>query len=183
MTFERTDPFYKLDVEDPYNIKELAAVEITGFSQYLHPFDDSDEMIIALGMEADADGRALGLQVSLFDMRNSQEPEVIRHNIEVDPEQWSSSEALWDPKAVRFNKENGILIIPVYLHKSFPDKGYFDGFQLFKVTQTSITPHTDCSIDFASTEFTDTNDSDVYHCASLSPVSSTLRSELRHMPW
>lgn len=177
MTFERTDPFYKLDVQNPRNIRELAAVEITGFSQYLHPFDDSEEMIIALGQEADDQGRILGLQISLFDMRQSQKPKVIRHNIEVDPNKWSSSEALWDPKAVRFNKKTGLLIIPVNLELSEPEKGYFNGFKIFTVTETSITEHTDCSIDLAGTtqvesEKTETN---VYYCAWLPPVSSASR--------
>lgn len=176
MTFERTDPFYKLDVQNPRNIRELAAVEITGFSQYLHPFDDSEEMIIALGQEADDQGRVLGLQISLFDMRQSQKPEVIRHNIEVDPDKWSSSEALWDPKAVRFNKKTGLLIIPVNLEKSEPEKGYFNGFKIFTVTETSVTEHTDCSIDLAgSVQYESETETNVYYCAWLPPVSYASR--------
>lgn len=172
VTFERTDPFYKLEVSNPRNIRELAAVEITGFSQYLHAFDESEEIILALGQEADESGRALGLQISLFDMRKANKPEVIRHTIEVDPDLWSSSDALWDKNAVRFNQENGLLIIPVNLQKPYPEKGHFNGFKLFHVTETSITEDTTCSIDLAGSDaYTDGIER---YCAWLSPVSSSL---------
>lgn len=112
VTFERTDPFYKLDVSNSTDIRILAEVNITGFSRYLHATDANEEMILAIGQEADANGRVLGLQISLFDMRDEDSPRVVRHEIEVDPEVWSSSDALWDKNAVRYNKDTGLLIIP-----------------------------------------------------------------------
>ena len=112
VTFERTDPFYKLDVSNATDIRILAEVNITGFSQYLHATDANEEMILAIGQEADSEGRILGLQISLFDMRNNTSPNVVRHQIEVATETWSSSEALWDKNAVRYNKETRLLIIP-----------------------------------------------------------------------
>lgn len=177
VTFEQTDPLYKLDVSNPHSIVELAAVEITGFSQYLHPFDDSEEIILALGQEADENGRVLGLQISLFDLRasninsNSKQliKEPIRYNFEINPDQWSYSDALWDKNAVRYI--NGLLIIPVNMEKVSPDKGYFNGFKLFSVTETSITEDAKCSIDF--NDFTSTVEN---YCGWLPPVSFGSRS-------
>lgn len=67
VTFERTDPFYVLDMKDPYNLDVLAEVEISGFSTYLHSMNDKNCLILAIGQEADENGRVLGLQLTVFD--------------------------------------------------------------------------------------------------------------------
>ena len=112
MTFEQTDPFYKLDVSNATYIRILSEVSITGFSQYLHAVDANEEVILAIGQEADGDGRILGLQISVFDMRENDSAKVARHTIELSTETWSSSDALWDKNAVRYNKDTRLLIIP-----------------------------------------------------------------------
>lgn len=169
VTFMRTDPFYKLDVSDPYDIKVLYEVEITGFSRYLRSIDETDQVILALGQEADENGFILGLTISLFDMRNYP-PTVIRHTLEVEPNIWSSSEGLWDEKANRYF--NGRFLVPVNMN-SYPEEGYFDGFKVFKITagetltQDSIQEDTECSVNFWS----EINIAVDRYCASLPPVS------------
>jgi len=112
VTFEQTDPFYKLDVSNATYIRILSEVSITGFSQYLHAVDANEEVILAIGQEADGDGRILGLQISVFDMRENDSAKVARHTIELSTETWSSSDALWDKNAVRYNNDTRLLIIP-----------------------------------------------------------------------
>ena len=52
--------------------KILGELKITGFSRYLHPYDQ--DTIIGLGRQADANGRQLGLKISLFDVTNVRKP-------------------------------------------------------------------------------------------------------------
>jgi hypothetical protein len=149
VTFVQRDPFYKINVADPSNIEILAEVDITGFSQYLHAFDDAEEMIVAIGQETDDDGFILGLTISLFDMRDAANPTVVRYSIELEPDTYSSSEALWDKNAIRFTKitdDEGILIIPVNIN-SWPEGAHFNGFKLFSITPTSIVEDERCSVE------------------------------------
>lgn len=165
VTFEQRDPFYKLDMTDPKNIGILAEIDITGFSQYLHAIDDNKEMILALGQETDDNGWVLGVQISLFDMRDNGNTKVIRYNIEVDPLTYSSSDALWDKNAVRYNAETGLLIIPINMY--YADGTSFNGFKLFEVTESSIIPDESCSVEFNDDLVTAVE----RYCAWLSPVS------------
>ena len=153
-------------MSDPRNLTQLAEINITGFSRYLHAIDEDEEMILAIGQETDDRGWILGLQISLFDVRDNDNPNVVRHNIEVQPETYSSSAALWDKNAIRYNKQTGLLIIPVSMH-NYPGKGYFDGFKLFAVNETHILEDERCSVDFP-TMF---NTTVQRYCANLSPRS------------
>ena len=123
-------------------------------------------MILAIGQETDDKGWVLGLQISLFDLRDNSNPSVIRHLIEVDAETYSYSAALWDNNAVRYNRETGLLIIPVDLNGR---DAAFSGFKLFVVTDTEIVEDEDCSVDFSPEAFN--SDADLWYCASLPPVS------------
>jgi uncharacterized secreted protein with C-terminal beta-propeller domain len=83
VTFERRDPFYVLDLSDPSNPKAIAELNISGFSGYLHSINNDNTLILAIGEDADEDGNVLGLQITLFDERNSTNPVTLhRHNIE-----------------------------------------------------------------------------------------------------
>mmetsp|Transcript_11406 Transcript_11406/g.21784 ORF Transcript_11406/g.21784 Transcript_11406/m.21784 type:complete len:915 (+) Transcript_11406:67-2811(+) len=164
VTFEQTDPFYKLDVSDATDIKILSEVSITGFSQYLHAVDTNEEVILAIGQEADENGRILGLTISVFDMRDNNSTKVARHSIELSTETWSSSEALWDKNAVRYNKATRLLIIPVNIN-SYTEDENFNGFKLFEVAEdySAITEVQDCSVQI------NTNYDIQYYCGYLSP--------------
>jgi len=61
VTFERTDPFYVLDLSDPLDPKILGELEIPGFSQFMHPIKEDNSMLITVGQAADENGRVLGL--------------------------------------------------------------------------------------------------------------------------
>lgn len=146
VTFERTDPFYVLNVTDPYHIDELAAVEITGFSNYLHSMNDENCLILALGEDADTQGRVLGLQVSVFDACDVNNVTVTRHNIEDEEDVYSYSSASFDVKALRYNRETGRLVIPVDIDAHYSkNTESFHGFKTFLVTEDSITES--CSVE------------------------------------
>ncbi|TKG71909.1 hypothetical protein FCN18_10515 [Prauserella endophytica] len=72
VTFRQTDPLYTLDLTDPARPRAVGELKITGYSAYLHPAGEG--RLIGVGQEADLQGRALGLQVSLFDVGDAARP-------------------------------------------------------------------------------------------------------------
>lgn len=73
VTFRQTDPLYVLDLSDPTAPSVEGELKIPGFSRYLHPLGGG--LLLGVGQDADPDtGRALGLQVSLFDVSDPAAP-------------------------------------------------------------------------------------------------------------
>ncbi len=72
VTFRQTDPLYVVDLTEPTNPVVKGELKINGYSAYLHPYGDGQ--LVGIGQDATDQGRTLGLQVSLFDVTNSQDP-------------------------------------------------------------------------------------------------------------
>jgi Beta propeller domain len=147
VTFLRTDPFYVLDLTVT-NPRVLGELEITGFSSYLHSINDNNTLILAIGEEADADGRVLGLKISLFDSADPVKPTLLQSfTVEQSRDTWSSSAVSWDFKAFRYlslGTEVGILIIPVQVSAPYPStEGNFDGFITYDVSRQGISQRGD----------------------------------------
>jgi uncharacterized secreted protein with C-terminal beta-propeller domain len=127
VTFEQVDPLYTLDLADPTQPKVIGELEVTGFSSYLHPI--GDDWLLAVGQEADEEGRIIGLAVSIFDVRDFADPKLAhRYLIEGDDDTWSWSEALNDHHAFTFHR--GVLSIPVYIGGT---EGRFSGLLVLAV--------------------------------------------------
>ena len=69
VTFRQVDPLYVLDLTHPRRPRSLGELKITGYSAYLHP--TAEGRLLGVGREADAKGRPLGAQISLFDVTGS----------------------------------------------------------------------------------------------------------------
>jgi inhibitor of cysteine peptidase len=139
VTFRRTDPLYVIDISDADDLEVLGYLKITGFSNYLHPYDE--DHLIGIGQEADENGRVQGLKVSLFDVSDVEHPiEVAKYIIDG----WSSSSAQYDHKAVLFDKSRNMLVMPVtssIKHCTTNNVcGYerFQGAYVFDVTEDEI---------------------------------------------
>lgn len=117
VTFRKTDPFCVLNLTDPNDPMELGELSTTGFSSYLHSGIREDTMLVAVGQEADENGRIVGLQVTLFDATDPTNPGVIdRYLVENGRYASSSSSVGWDYKAFRwvsFAYALGMVILPV----------------------------------------------------------------------
>lgn len=74
VTFRNTDPLYTLDLSDPKNPRKVGELTIPGFSSYLHPVDE--QRLLAIGREADSDGRTQGVLVQLFDIADFAHPKL-----------------------------------------------------------------------------------------------------------
>jgi inhibitor of cysteine peptidase len=116
VTFQRTDPLFVIDLSQPNNPKLLGELIIPGYSDYLHPFDETH--LIGLGKDAvAAEGNFawyLGLKLSIFDVGDVNNPkEIAKFNI---GDRGTSSEALYEPKAFLFDSTKGLLVLPVDLY-------------------------------------------------------------------
>eukprot|EP00978_Attheya_sp_CCMP212_P010257 scaffold24712_cov26-Attheya_sp.AAC.1 len=139
VTFRRTDPFYTIDVSDPKNPFVVGELNVTGFSSYLHPMDDNNDYLLAIGQEADPKtGRQVGLKISVFDVRDLSQPqEVTKYLVEQSDKGSSSSESQWEYKSFRYLKESNILILPASVYEWNVN---FDGFLVFDAKVDAITP-------------------------------------------
>jgi hypothetical protein len=142
-TFQRRDPLYTLDLSDPTNPKKVSELDISGFSSYLHSINDNNTLILSIGEEADNNGTSLGIQITIFDMRDLTKPKVAqRLTIEKDKNTYSYSDSQWDFKALRY--ANGKLIIPLDISSWNQTTGQentavsFHGFSVFYATVDSI---------------------------------------------
>lgn len=64
------DPLFTIDLSDPTDIRQVGSLEVTGFSTYLHPMDDTH----LLGVGLDEGGAGWQLAVSLFDVSDLENP-------------------------------------------------------------------------------------------------------------
>lgn len=73
VTFRQTDPLYTLDLADPAHPYVTGALEIDGYSAYLHPV--APGRLLGVGQTSDPKtGRNHGLAVSLFDVSDPAKP-------------------------------------------------------------------------------------------------------------
>ncbi len=102
VTFRRTDPFFVIDLKDPQNPKILGELEIPGYSDYLHPYDDNH--IIGIGKEQ-------GVKIALFDVSIPEDPkEISKYDAGSGR---TDSHALQDHKAFLFSRSKNLLVIPI----------------------------------------------------------------------
>ena len=126
VTFKSIDPLYVVDLGKPTDPMIRGQIEITGFSDYLHPLPNN--LLLGFGKEAIpddgfGDGNFAwyqGLQLSLFDTTNPNQPQLIRR-IDLG-RRGSSSSLLHDHHAFAYLPENSELgrsariAIPVVVH-------------------------------------------------------------------
>lgn len=101
VTYEQKDPLVVVDVKNPLAPVVLGKISIPGFSQYMHPLDDTH--LITIGP-----GANFGLQLQLFDVTD---PKSIPLPKLLDFGSSASSEASYQHKA--FTLYNGVLALPV----------------------------------------------------------------------
>ncbi len=103
VTFRQTDPFFVLDLSNPEEPTVAGELKIPGYSSYLHMYDENH--VIGLGMENNT------VKLSLFDVTNVNNPtEIARYVAKGD---YTSSDALYEPKAFLFDKAKELLVIPI----------------------------------------------------------------------
>ena len=122
VTFKQVDPFFVVDLKDPASPKVLGALKIPGFSDYLHPYDESH--IIGFGKDTvelpqkDWKGNVVGtaayyqgMKIAMFDVSDVANPKQMY--VEKIGDRGTESELLHNPKALLFSKSKSLMAFPV----------------------------------------------------------------------
>ena len=107
----------------------------------MHPITDDNSMLITIGRDADEQGIAGGIQISLFNSTDPTNPQLVdRFVFDQDDNQWSSSTASFDERAFRYFQvgDVGRLIVPINIYPGWDDFGNqigenYEGFTVFGV--------------------------------------------------
>jgi inhibitor of cysteine peptidase len=120
VTFRSIDPLFVIDLSSPNDPKLLGELKITGYSSYLHPYDENH--IIGIGKETEAEREDFawyqGIKISLFDVSDVNNPVEIGKYVIGD--RGTDSPVLSDHKAFLFDKSRNLLVIPVLEAKIDP---------------------------------------------------------------
>jgi inhibitor of cysteine peptidase len=122
VTFRKIDPLFVIDLTDPTDPTVLGQLKVTGYSDYLHPYDENH--LIGIGKETEASEEGdfawyQGVKISLFDVSDVSNPvEVAKYEI---GDRGTDSPVLNDHKALLFDKEKNLLVIPVLVAEINPD--------------------------------------------------------------
>lgn len=76
VTFRRTDPLYVVDLANASDPRITGALEVPGFSEYLHPM--SNGLLLGFGKDATSTGLFQGLQLSLYDVSDAGKPRELQ---------------------------------------------------------------------------------------------------------
>jgi len=118
VTFKKIDPLFVIDLSEPTSPSVLGQLKIPGYSDYLHPYDDTH--LIGVGKET-VEGLGgnfawyQGIKISLFDVSNVTNPTQIANYTIGD--RGSDSPILSDHKAFLFDELKNLLVIPVLVAK------------------------------------------------------------------
>ncbi len=125
VTFEQIDPFFVIDLSNPANPEVLGELKIPGYSDYLHPYDDNH--IIGVGINAVEADPGLGdfswfqgMKIALFDVSDVSNPQEM-HKVEIG-DRGTDSYALHDHKAFLFERDKGLLVLPILLAELSPEQ-------------------------------------------------------------
>ncbi|KOP69458.1 hypothetical protein AMS59_23210 [Lysinibacillus sp. FJAT-14745] len=142
VTFKQVDPLFVIDVADPKKPTVLGELKIPGFSNYLHPLDDTHLIGIGYDTEQRYDAYSkrnftvtTNMKMSLFDVSDFKNPKE-QSTVKIGGE-GSYSEVQYNPKALFRNKEYHYFGFPVVLY----DAGKGDeivykgqGAQIYEIT-------------------------------------------------
>jgi len=104
VTFRQMDPLFVVDLKAPTNPKIVGQLEMPGFSNYLHPVDATH--VLGIGSENN------NVKVSLYNVSDPTNP-VEQSKFILDGYSSSWSDAQYEHKAVLFNLEKELLVIPI----------------------------------------------------------------------
>ncbi|MEA2055532.1 MAG: beta-propeller domain-containing protein, partial [Candidatus Thermoplasmatota archaeon] len=135
VTFKNIDPFFVIDLSDPHNPEILGELKIPGYSDYLHPYDETH--VIGIGKDSDASIDAdkihsdnavyytaiLGVKIALFDVSDPENPKEVSKVVIGD--RGTSTPVLNDHKAFLFDREKELLVLPINLHELKDDNKHY----------------------------------------------------------
>jgi len=117
VTFVQTDPLFVIDLKDPENPEILGELKVSGYSSYLHPYDE--DHLIGIGKETVEEKwgvREIGVKLALFDVSDVSDPKQEAYYLISGD--WVYTPVMDDHKAFLFDKEKNLLVIPAQVSKN-----------------------------------------------------------------
>jgi len=116
VTWHVTDPLFVVDLANPAHPAILGQVQIPGFSEYIHPLDDTH--LLTIGRETDDTGHQhteggywYGLAIQIFDVTNPLAPKLQQKYV-YDGGEYATSEATQNHKAFTYFDDRKLLAFP-----------------------------------------------------------------------
>ncbi|NNE12472.1 MAG: hypothetical protein HKN41_09540, partial [Ilumatobacter sp.] len=103
VTFRQIDPFYVLDLSDPYDPRVTGELKIPGVSTYLHSV--GEHHVLGVGQDATDEGFTTGLKLSLFDVSDPTDP----REVDVWTMRDANSPVEWDHRAFQMWQDTAIV--------------------------------------------------------------------------
>lgn len=105
VTYRNTDPLFTVDLSDPAKPEIIGELKVTGFSEYLHFWDDTH--LLGIGYESDEKtGNIENIKLSMFNIENpgevTEEAKLVLKDVDY-------SEALYDYKSVIISKDKNLI--------------------------------------------------------------------------
>ena len=105
VTYRNTDPLFTVDLSDPAKPEIIGELKVTGFSEYLHFWDDTH--LLGIGYESDEKtGNIEKIKLSMFNIENPgeviEEAKLVLKDVDY-------SEALYDYKSVIISKDKNLI--------------------------------------------------------------------------
>jgi len=123
VTWHVTDPLFVIDLADAAHPKILGELKIPGFSEYMHPLDDTH--LLTIGRETDetghqhtADGYWYGLSIQVFDVTDPLKP-ALAHKYIYGGGDFATSEATQNHKAFTYFDDRKLLAFPYVRQAGF----------------------------------------------------------------
>ena len=140
VTFMLTDPLFVIDLKNPTSPKVLGELKIPGFSNYLHPYDDTH--LIGFGMDTTVineggmdRAKTKGMKIAIFDVSNVSKP--VQQFMTTIGGVGTYSEVLNNHKALLFSKEKNLLALPVtennYDNKTNSSQQSYQGAYIYNI--------------------------------------------------
>ena len=105
VTYRNTDPLFTVDLSDPAKPEIIGELKVTGFSEYLHFWDDTH--LLGIGYESDENtGNIENIKLSMFNIENpgevTEEAKLVLKDVDY-------SEALYDYKSDIISKDKNLI--------------------------------------------------------------------------
>ena len=103
ITYRQTDPLFVADISDPTAPKLLGELEVSGFSEYLHMWDDTHVLGIGYG-----DSQQSKIKLTMFDVSDPTKPVEVNQKLIDSSESWSN-EFVYNYKAILADPEKNLI--------------------------------------------------------------------------
>ena len=143
VTFKYVDPLFVIDLSNPQNPVVLGKLKIPGYSDYLHPIDETHLLGIGRDVNELEDAEKIhstgavyytaikGIKIAIFDVSDVANPKETFKT--VIGGRGTDSEALSEHRAILFDKEKELLVLPITISEEAEENnGYIGSTQTFQ---------------------------------------------------